>query len=108
MEKVTRKTRTRKKVRAKSTRPRLSVFISNKHIYAQIINDEKGETLVAARDAEVGNGKTVGIAKKVGELLGKKAKEKKIREVVFDRGGYKYHGRVKTLADAARKQGLEF
>lgn len=92
----------------RKTRPRLSVFVSNKHVYAQIIDDQKGRTLVSARDEEAGGGKTIEIAEKVGELIGKRAKEKKIKKVVFDRGGYRYHGRVKAIAEAARKEGLEF
>lgn len=106
--KVDRKTRVRARLRGKADKPRLSVFISNRHIYAQIIDDRKGETLVAARDKEVDAGKTIEVAQKVGELIAKKAKEKRIKKVVFDRGGHKYHGRVKTLAEAARKEGLEF
>jgi large subunit ribosomal protein L18 len=89
-------------------RPRLTVFISNKHIWAQIIDDQKGHTLVSANDKEVGGGKTVDVAYKVGALLAKKAVAKKITKVVFDRGRYKYHGRVRSLADAARKGGLIF
>jgi len=104
-----------RKVRAKiygtEKRPRLCVFKSNKHIYAQIINDEKGFTLVSASDLEIKGSKKdtkINLAQKVGELIAKKAKDKKIQTVVFDRGGFKYHGRVKTLADEARKQGLQF
>lgn len=90
-------------------RPRLSVFISNKHIYAQIIDDEKGHTLVAASDKETGEkGKTVKIAQKVGSILAKKALKKKISTVWFDKGGRSYHGRIAALADAARKGGLKF
>lgn len=108
MKKGNRKIRVRARLRATSERPRLSVFISNKHIWAQIIDDAKGKTLVSVSDGEVGNGKSVEVAQKVGSLIGKKAKEKKIRKVIFDRGGYKYHGRVKALAEAAREEGLEF
>ena len=104
-----------RKVRAKISgtedRPRLCIFKSNKHIYAQIINDSKGFTLVFASDLEVKDSKKdnkVNLAQKVGELIANKAKDKKITNVVFDRGGFKYHGRVKTLADEARKQGLQF
>ncbi len=89
-------------------RPRLSVFVSNRHILAQVIDDEKGKTLVAASDKEAGGGKTIAVAKKVGEILGKKAVAKKVVKVVFDRGGRSYHGRVKALAEGARAQGLEF
>jgi len=109
------KERRHKKIRAKihgtEERPRLCVFKSNKHIYAQVINDEKGFTLVSASDLEIKDSKKdkkINLAQKVGELIVKKAKDKKIEVVVFDRGGFKYHGRVKTLADEARKQGLQF
>lgn len=104
-----------RKVRAKiygtEERPRLCVFKSNKHIYAQVINDEKGFTLVSASDLEIKDlkkDKKINLAQKVGELIAKKAKDKKIETVVFDRGGFRYHGRVKTLAEEARKQGLQF
>jgi len=109
------KERRHKKIRAKihgtEERPRLCVFKSNKHIYAQVINDEKGFTLVSASDLEIKDSKKdkkIDLAQKVGELIAKKAKDKKIDAVLFDRGGFKYHGRVKTLADEARKQGLQF
>ena len=95
-----------------SGKPRLSVFRSGKHIYAQLIDDSKGATLAAAStlDKEVKgkNGSTVEAAKKVGELIAKRAKDAKVKEVVFDRGGYIFHGRVKALADAAREAGLSF
>ena len=104
-----------RKVRAKiygtEERPRLCVFKSNKHIYAQVINDEKGFTLASASDLEIKDlkkDKKINLAQKVGELVAKKAKDKKIEAVVFDRGGFRYHGRVKTLAEEARKQGLQF
>jgi len=109
------KERRHKKIRAKiygtEERPRLCVFKSNKHIYAQVINDEKGFTLISASDLEIKDSKKdkkINLAQKVGELIAKKAKDKKIDAVLFDRGGFKYHGRVKTLADEARKQGLQF
>ena len=95
-------------------RPRLSIFKSNRHMYAQIIDDAAGQTLVAAStmEAEVsGPGKAAsncGMAAAVGTLLGKRAKEKGIESVVFDRGAFRYHGRVAALADAAREQGLNF
>ena len=95
-------------------RLRLSVFRSSKHIYAQVIDDAKGETLAAASSMEKeirGDAKTganVAAAKAVGERLAARAKEKGVKQVVFDRGGYLYHGRVKALADAAREGGLEF
>ncbi|MDI3481400.1 MAG: large subunit ribosomal protein [Tepidanaerobacteraceae bacterium] len=105
--------RVRKKIFGTQERPRLNVFKSLKHIYAQIINDETGTTLVAAstRDPairDVVTGCNVESARKVGELIAKKAVEKGIKKVAFDRGGYVYHGRVKALAEAAREAGLEF
>jgi len=113
--KKTQKEKRHKKVRAKiqgtEERPRLCVFRSNKHIYAQIIDDEKGWTLVSASDLEIKDSrknKKTNLAQKVGQLIAQKAKEKKIKTVVFDRGGFRYHGRIKTLADEARKQGLQF
>lgn len=108
MKREERKRKVRAKLKARSERPRLSIFVSNKHIYAQIIDDAKGETLVWATDKEVGDGKTIEVAKKVGAEIAKKAKEKKIKEVVFDRGNYKYHGRISALAKAAREGGLSF
>jgi len=95
-------------------RPRLSVFRSSKHIYAQIIDDVKGETLAAASSLEKevrGDAKTganVDAARAVGVRVAQRAKEKGVKQVVFDRGGYLYHGRVKALAEAAREGGLEF
>jgi len=90
-------------------RPRLNVFRSNKGIYCQIIDDVAGNTLVSASSLEIEqNGGNIEGAKLVGELIAKKALEKGIKAVVFDRGGYLYHGRVKALAEAARAAGLEF
>ncbi len=106
--------RVRKKVFGTPERPRLSVYGSLNHMYAQIIDDIKGHTLVAAStlDKELrgkySHGGNVEAAKLVGELIAKRAIQKGIRKVVFDRGGFKYHGRVKALADAAREAGLEF
>lgn len=103
--------RIRAKIKGTKERPRLSVYRSLKHIYAQIIDDEKGETLVSASDLEIKKNKKMTkteIAGLVGELIAKKAKEKGITKVVFDRGGFKYHGRVKMLADKARENGLVF
>ncbi len=113
-----RKRRVRKKIFGTPERPRLSVFRSCKHIYAQIIDDVSGRTLVAASsltpqireklaELKKDGGKTA-VAKAVGELIGKRALEAGITKVVFDRGGYKYHGRVKALAEGARAAGLEF
>jgi len=104
--------RLRRKVRGTPARPRLAVFRSLKHIYAQIIDDAAGRTLVAAssgeKNAKVGGGGNLQGARTVGRLIAERAKEKGIQQVVFDRGGYLYHGRVKALADAARQGGLEF
>jgi len=89
----------------------LCVFRSLRHIYAQLIDDKEGKTLVSASDLEIKKKKGVKkteIAKEVGKLIAKKAVAQKIKKVVFDRGGYKYHGRVKNLADGAREGGLEF
>lgn len=100
--------RIRKKLKSKSDRPRLSVFISNQHIYAQIIDDLKGVTVVSVSDRDVKSGKSSDIAKVIGEKIAKKAIEKGVKEVALDRGGRKYHGRIKFLSDAAREGGLEF
>lgn len=103
--------RVRTKLSGTSEKPRLNVSRSNKHIYAQIIDDTKGVTLVQAstKDSEVDASTTkVEMASKVGEVIAKKANEKGIEAVVFDRGGYLFHGRVKALADAARENGLQF
>ena len=110
-----RKARVRRAIRARAYgRPRLSVFRSSKQIYAQIIDDEKGVTVVAASSLEKANreslktGANVEAAKVVGKLLAERAVAKGVKEVVFDRGAYMYHGRVKALADGAREGGLEF
>ncbi|MDP9728518.1 50S ribosomal protein L18 [Alicyclobacillus tolerans] len=106
--------RVRAKVNGTAERPRLNVFRSNKHIYAQVIDDVQGVTLCSASSLdkelreELSNGGNVDAAKKIGELVAKRALAKGIRSVVFDRGGYLYHGRVQALADAAREAGLEF
>jgi large subunit ribosomal protein L18 len=103
--------RIRRKLAGTSERPRLAVFRSVAHIYAQVIDDSKGVTLVAASSVDKGartNGGNVAAAKAIGKLVAERAKEKGIGRVVFDRGGYPYHGRVKALADAARAAGLEF
>jgi large subunit ribosomal protein L18 len=107
----------RRKVKLATTRngrARLSVFRSSKHIYAQLIDDDKGQTLASASSLEktmregAKNGANIGAAKAVGKLIAERAREKGIKDVVFDRGGYLYHGRVKALADAAREGGLNF
>ena len=106
--------RVRKKIKGTAERPRLNVFRSAKHMYAQIIDDEKGVTLASASTVDkelrgqISNGGNVEAAQKVGELVAKRALEKGIKQVVFDRGGYLYHGRVRALADAAREAGLDF
>ncbi|HOC53615.1 MAG TPA: 50S ribosomal protein L18 [Candidatus Pacearchaeota archaeon] len=99
--------RVRAKIKGAENSPRLCVFRSISHIYAQLINDETGKTLISIQDSGLKGNKTE-IAKKVGNLLAEKAKEKKIEKVIFDRGGYKYHGRVKALAEGAREGGLKF
>ncbi|MGN1263684.1 MAG: 50S ribosomal protein L18 [Prevotella sp.] len=102
------KYRIRKNVYGTAERPRLSVFRSNKQIYAQIINDDEGKTLTAASSLGLEAMPKIEQAEKVGELVAKKALEAGISSVVFDRNGYLYHGRVKQLAEAARKGGLKF
>jgi large subunit ribosomal protein L18 len=106
--------RVRKKVFGTPDRPRLNVFRSLKHIYAQVIDDYSGKTLAAASSADkelkekVASGGNMTAAKSVGQLVAQRAAGKGVKAVVFDRGGYLYHGRVKALADAAREGGLEF
>lgn len=106
--------RIRKKVFGNSERPRLCVFKSLNHIYAQIIDDSKGQTIVSAStlDKELrelpGNKSNINFAKKVGELIAERALKAGIRKIVFDRAGYRYHGCIKALADAAREKGLQF
>lgn len=102
------KTRIRGKVSGSAARPRMSVFRSNKQIYVQLINDLEGRTLVSASSKGIEEGTKIEIAAKVGEAVAKKALEAGITEVVFDRNGYLFHGRVKSLADAARNGGLKF
>jgi large subunit ribosomal protein L18 len=102
--------RVRKKVRGTAARPRLSVFRSSRHIYAQLIDDASGQTLVAAstmeRGARGGPTATADAAKTVGSRLGERARAAGIEQVVFDRGGFRYHGRVAAVADGAREAGL--
>jgi large subunit ribosomal protein L18 len=114
--------RVRAKVSGTANKPRLCVFRSNQHIYATLINDEKNSTILVASDKEIKKTKAekinsekegkllakVALAHKVGQLIAQKALKNKIERVVFDRGGYKYHGRVKAVADGARKGGLKF
>lgn len=107
---IRRHIRVRNKVSGTPERPRLSVYRSNKQIYAQIIDDIAGKTIVSSSSLvlKLENGGNVEAAKEVGSAIAKLAQEKDIKSVVFDRGGYLYHGRVKALADAAREAGLEF
>ena len=104
--------RVRAKLSGTKEVPRLNVFRSNNNIFAQIIDDEAGVTLVSAssidKELKIEKGGNIEAATKVGELIAKRAKKAKISKVVFDRGGYLYHGRVKALAEAARENGLEF
>ena len=103
--------RVRGKISGTASRPRLNVFRSSSNIYAQIIDDVKGVTLCAASTLDkefTGNGGNKEAARKVGEMIAKRAAEKGITEVVFDRGGYVYHGRVAALAEGAREGGLKF
>jgi large subunit ribosomal protein L18 len=110
-----RKARVRRTLRAAANgRPRLSVFRSSKHIYAQIIDDAKGETIAAASSIEkdlrgsLKTGADIEAAKVIGKLLAERAVSKGVKDILFDRGGYIFHGRVKALADAAREAGLNF
>src|ERR1700733_14384996 len=104
--------RIREKLAGSTERPRLAVYRSLNHIYAQVIDDQKGHTVAAASSSEknsaVKSGGNLAGAKEIGRLVAERAREKGIKKVVFDRGGYLYHGRIKALADAAREAGLEF
>lgn len=106
--------RVRKRIKGTAERPRLTVFRSNKHIYAQIIDDQQGNSLVSASTAETAlcgegeNGGNKAAAIKIGKAIAVRALEKGIKKVAFDRGRYRYHGRIAALADAARDGGLEF
>jgi large subunit ribosomal protein L18 len=102
--------RIRQKMEGTAARPRLNVYRSLNHIYAQVIDDAKGETIISASSlaGKLKTGGNVAAAKEVGKLVAERAIEKGIKKVVFDRGGYLYHGRIKALADAAREAGLEF
>lgn len=106
---IRRHKRVRAKVKGSESRPRLAVFRANQHIYAQIIDDSSAKVIAAASSMDIkSKAKKSDKAAEVGALIAKKALEKNIKEVVFDRGGYQYHGRVKALADAARQAGLQF
>lgn len=104
--------RIRKRLAGTSARPRLAVFRSQSHIYAQVIDDDAGSTVCTAssldKDLKAKNGANVAAAKAVGSLIASRAKAKGVEAVVFDRGGFLYHGRIKALADAAREAGLKF
>lgn len=105
--------RVRAKIKGTSDRPRLSVFRSNRHIWVQLIDDVFGNSVLTANDLEVvsrtkSKNSKLAVAEKIGETIAKKAQEKKITTIVFDRGGYKYHGIVKAVAQGARKGGLRF
>ena len=115
LENVNKKQKRQKRVRAKiagtKDKPRLSVFRSNRYLFAQLINDEKGQTLIGVSEKELSAGEKVNKtekAKQLGTVLAKKALHKKINAVVFDRGSYLYHGRVKAFAEGAREGGLKF
>lgn len=104
--------RIRKKIAGTSERPRLAVHFSNTHVYAQVIDDDSGKTLISASTVEKGSSKGASAngsrAAEIGKKIAEKAKSAKIEEVVFDRGGFVFHGKVKALADAAREGGLQF
>ena len=103
--------RIRSKIIGTGDKPRFSIFRSNQHLYVQLINDAENEVICAASDIEVkkaGDGDKKSLVQGLGKLIAKKAIEKKIKKVVFDRSGYKYHGQIKNLADSAREAGLEF
>ena len=102
--------RIREKLSGTAERPRLNVYRSLNHIYAQLINDMEGKTIVSAstREAKIKTGGNLAAAKEVGKQIAERAKAKGLSKVVFDRGGYLYHGRIKALADAAREAGLKF
>ena len=101
-------TRIRRKLAGTAERPRLNVYRSLNHIYAQVVDDQTGTTIVSTSTIKAKSGGNVAAAKEVGKTIAELAVEKGIKKVVFDRGGYLYHGRIKALADAAREGGLEF
>ena len=108
VKRIRRKARVRVKISGSAERPRLSVFRSNKGMYLQLIDDQAGKTLVSAHSQELKKDKKIIVSFELGKLIAQKAKEKKIETVVFDRSGYKYHGRIKSVADGAREGGLKF
>ena len=100
--------RIREKMAGTAERPRLNVYRSLNHIYAQVVDDQNGQTLVSASSIQLKSGGNVAAAKEIGKAVAEKAVAKGIKQVVFDRGGFTYHGKVKALADAARQTGLQF
>lgn len=108
--KIRRQKRVRAKISGTEIKPRLCVFRSNKHIYAQLIDDVQKKTILATSDEKIKKGKMtkVDLGKEIGKAIAKKALDKKIEKVIFDRGPYKYHGRVKAVAEGAREGGLKF
>jgi large subunit ribosomal protein L18 len=100
--------RIRRKLAGTAERPRLNVYRSLNHIYAQVVDDQSGVTIVSASTIKMKSGGNVAAAREIGKAIAESAKEKGVKRVVFDRGGFLYHGRVKALADAAREAGLEF
>lgn len=114
MNKITRKLQRQRRIRSKihgtSMRPRLSIYRSNKSMSAQLIDDEAGKTVVGVSKKQVGEKKMTktDLARELGTLMAVKAQEKKVKTVIFDKGSYRYHGRVKAFADAAREGGLQF
>lgn len=110
-QRIKRHRRVRKRVAGSNSRPRLAVFRSNRHLYAQVIDDLSGQTLAAASSVETslkGKKLTIETATELGKMIAERAQEKGVKSVVFDRGGFLFHGRVKALADGAREKGLEF
>lgn len=109
---IKRHRKVRAKIKGTNKIPRVSVFRSNRHVFVQLIDDTMGKTIlsntVKTKSKAVPKGTKTNVASKIGEMIAQKAKEKGIKKVVFDRGGYKYHGRVKALAEGLRKGGLEF
>ena len=108
-QRIRRKKHIRKNLSGSADRPRMTVFRSNRHVYVQVIDDDAGKTLVSASDMEKETSKlknTVEDAEKIGTLIGERLNEKKIKSVVFDRNGYKYHGVVRAIAEGARKAGI--
>jgi len=107
-----RQVRLRSKISGSSEQPRLCIFVSNKYIYVQIIDDIKGHTLVAAstkeKNFDMDNKKNIAAAERLGEIIAQRALENRVKKIVFDRSGYKYHGRVMAIAEAMRKLGLVF